>query len=1070
LVKRSKEELAAELPAVAGYEILGVLGRGAMGVVYKARHTRLNRLVALKMILAGTHADRGQRQRFRVEAEAVARLQHPHIVQIHEIGEQDGRPYFALEYLEGGTLAGRVKDLTLSGPEAARVVEILARAIQAAHQKGVVHRDLKPGNVLVAGGPDLPLPQCTLKVADFGLARLMDVDSRQTGSGAVMGTPSYMAPEQAEGKSREVGPAADIYALGAILYDLLTGRPPFKAETPIDTLLQVISQEPAPPTRLNAKIPRDLETVCLKCLRKEPARRYGSAEALAEDLHRYLAGEPILARPVGRLERLAKWARRRPAAAALAAVSILAAAGLLSLGGALWANAEQRAGLVQDLGAAREELGEVRQQKGVAEQEVGGLRQEAAAKRVEVQGLQQDVGKAHTELAQANLAAAASRERARTFGYIGDMRLVQADWETNRVARVLDTLRRHLPRPGEDDLRGFEWFHYWHLAHGHRVLGRHPAPVDCVAVSPEGKTVAAGGRDKTLRLWSVGDAKPTGSYARADWSWVNSVAFSPDGRSLAAASRLGAVCVFDLANKQPPVVLPLPNPQTDKAWCLAYAPDGRTLAVGYTDRKVGLWDPVEGKRLGDPLEAHVPNPVLCLAYSRDGSTLATGSLTRQQDLTVGELKLWDVATRKEEATLVGHTHSITSLAFSPDGTMIATGSGDQTVKLWDVKSRKEKRTLQGHRGRVTSVAFSHNGKVVASGSEDTTLKTWDRDTGRELATLRGHTEAVNALAFLPDDRGLVSAGLDREVKWWDLAHPADRPPLQAHNRNQVVWAAAFSPDSQTLATASADGTAKLWQAADPGAEPVLLRGHAGAVMCLTFAPGGKQIATGGEDRKIHLWDPATGQLRKALEGHRQRVIFLAYSAEGKALASVSLDNTVRVWEVESDKAQELSIDNPRCAVFTPDGQSLVIGCMNGRVRVWDLQRQGERQSWQGHSGEVRTVALSPDGKSLATGGNDATAKLWELGTGRLLWELKGHQVQVRSVAFTPDGRTLVTAAGDVKLWDVATGQERATFAVGKTAFSVAVAPDHGRLAAGCLDGSVLLWDGPRNAPKDGAGK
>jgi serine/threonine-protein kinase len=193
VVKRSRDEKAAELPAVAGYEILGVLGRGAMGVVYKARDTRLKRLVALKMILAGTHADRGQRQRFKVEAEAVARLQHPNIVQIHEIGEQEGRPYFALEYLEGGTLAARVRDTTLSGREAARVVEVLARAMHAAHEKGVVHRDLKPGNVLIAGGPDLPLARCTLKVADFGLARLADSDSRQTGSGTVMGTPSYMA-------------------------------------------------------------------------------------------------------------------------------------------------------------------------------------------------------------------------------------------------------------------------------------------------------------------------------------------------------------------------------------------------------------------------------------------------------------------------------------------------------------------------------------------------------------------------------------------------------------------------------------------------------------------------------------------------------------------------------------------------------------------------------------------------------------------------------------------------------------------------------------------------------------
>jgi serine/threonine-protein kinase len=300
------------LPPIPDYEILGELGRGGMGVVYKARQVQLNRLVALKMVLSGGHAGPAEIARFRREAEAVARLQHPHIVQIHEVGEADGKPFFSLEYVDGGSLADKLDGTPWAASQAAPLVETLARAVHAAHQKGVIHRDLKPGNVLLTaeGQP---------KVTDFGLAKQLDSEKAQTQSGAIVGTPSYMAPEQAGGKREELGPAADVYALGAILYELLTGRPPFRGETPLDTVIQVVSGEPVPPSRLQPKVSRELETICLKCLEKSPASRYSSALALAEDLARGRAGEPILARPVGPVVRLGKLARRRPAVAGLLA-------------------------------------------------------------------------------------------------------------------------------------------------------------------------------------------------------------------------------------------------------------------------------------------------------------------------------------------------------------------------------------------------------------------------------------------------------------------------------------------------------------------------------------------------------------------------------------------------------------------------------------------------------------------------------------------------------------------------------------------------------------------------------
>jgi tRNA A-37 threonylcarbamoyl transferase component Bud32 len=327
---------------VPGYEVLGQLGRGGMAVVYRARQAKLNRVVALKMILAGAHAGEADRRRFLAEAEAVVRLQHPNIVQIYEIGEAGGHPFFSLEFCPGGSLEKKLHGTPLPPKEAARLVEVLARSVQAAHSAGIVHRDLKPANVLLAADG-------TPKIADFGLAKKLDGAAGQTAGGAILGTPSYMAPEQAGGKSKEVGPAADVYALGAILYELMTGRPPFKAATMAETLLQVLSEEPVSPGRLQPKLPRDLETVCLKCLHKAPGQRYASALAMADDLRRFWHGEPVQARPVGRAGRLWRWCRRNPAVAGLllAVILTLAVGTATATWLALVAREKERAALYQ---------------------------------------------------------------------------------------------------------------------------------------------------------------------------------------------------------------------------------------------------------------------------------------------------------------------------------------------------------------------------------------------------------------------------------------------------------------------------------------------------------------------------------------------------------------------------------------------------------------------------------------------------------------------------------------------------------------------------------------------------
>jgi hypothetical protein len=572
----ARPEVRRERPRSFGdYEILGELGRGGMGVVYQARQRTLDRLVALKVLLAGAHAGPDELDRFRSEAAALARLRHPNIVQIHEVGEHEGRPYFCLEYVEGGSLAEKLGSTPLPARAAAELVRTLAGAVHAAHQRGVVHRDLKPANVLLtaAGVP---------KVSDFGLAKCLDGQGGHTRTGIALGTPSYMAPEQTTGQTRHQGPATDVYALGAILYELLTGRPPFRAPTSLDTLAQVQTAEPVPPSRLQPGVARHLEAVCLTCLRKDPARRYPSAEALAEDLGRWMRGEPVRARPVRAWERAAKWVWRHPAWAALAGVSGLAAFAVLGVAVGLYANAR--------LADANGRL-----QAALARE--AGQRAEAERQRRRAEDLE--------------------AERRRSL-YTNCVHQANQAWKLGQLAEALQLLDGYRPGPGEEDLRGFEWHYLWRACGGDRLALRgHGDRATAVAYSPDGTRLASVGADGTLVLWDAGTGRSLLTL-RGPAAPLCAVAFSPDGRRLVSAGGdgPGRVRLWDAARGAEVVSWETPAGVAS----LAYGAGGR-VALGGSDGTVRVREALTGRDVFSR-QGH-KGPVIGVAFDGAGEQLAS---------------------------------------------------------------------------------------------------------------------------------------------------------------------------------------------------------------------------------------------------------------------------------------------------------------------------------------------------------------------------------------------------------------------------------------------------------------
>jgi len=904
-----------------------------------------------------------------------------------------------------------------------------AQGLAYAHASGIVHRDIKPSNLLLdhAG---------VVWIADFGLAK--GEDQGLTHTGDILGTLRYMAPERFRG---EGDARADVYALGLTLYELLTLRRGFDSSDRLRLIEQIKTEEPLRPRAVDAQIPRDLETIVLKAIDKDPNARYQTAEAMAEDLRRFLADEPIRARQVSASERYWRWARRNPVIAVLGGVLtgvlVLATASSLLAMERFRTQAETQRTLANSREAARKGAELARAE-------------EAAAR-----------GKAD----QANTSLRATQEELRRTVYATRSNLALAAWDANDVGRLRSLLTLLRPALGEPDLRGWEWRYLWQLGHEDRLTL--PAQQDKfadVVFSPDGQTLAGLARNGRIQLWDrhTGESRRTtgvsNGVSRGDLAaGVHALAFSPDGRTIAGPGPDETLALYVVDTGLPTLRFEGPPGVVLK---LVWSPDGRTLVAGLAAHTMRVWDARDGRLIHKSFGTH-DGPVAAVAFSADGRTLASASydhtvklwnpedqvhpravLKRHTDAVRAvafspdgrriasagldrALRVWDARSGAELAVIWGHTSSVLSLAFGPDSARVVTGSADETVRLWDIASGQELRIFKGHTEEVVAVAMSPDGRELASASIDATVRVWgaaSQPSPRALQSpsVKTYGGSPECLAFSPDGRRLVSGHDDKVLRVWEL--PSGRPIHVIKGHTEGIKCVAFSPDGRTIASGGGDRMVRLWDAVT-GQPRLTFTGHTGQLRGLVFTPDGQTVLSGGYDRTIQAWDPATGVVRYVLRGHSDTVHDLALAPDGRTLASASYDKTCILWDLAARQPRVTlrgHTDQLNTVVFSPDGRTLATASYDQTVRLWDAAAGSPRGILEGHIDRVDGLAFSPDGR-LASSAQDKTIRLWDPASGQTVLILKGHTSRIRCIKFSPDGQTLASASNDrtVKLWEAA---------------------------------------------------
>ena len=1020
---------------IGAYKLREKIGEGGCGVVYVAEQEEpVRRKVALKVIKLGMDT-RSVVARFEAERQALALMDHPNIAKVLEAGATEtGRPYFVMELVRGLRITEYCDRNHLSTRERLDLFIQVCRAVQHAHQKGIIHRDLKPSNILVTVNDGVAVP----KVIDFGIAkategRLTD-KTVYTELHHFLGTPAYMSPEQAELTSVDIDTRSDIYSLGVLLYELLTGGTPFDQQellkAGLDAMRQTIrtKEPPRPSTRLStlgaadmagiaqarrSEPPKlihllrgDLDWIVMKCLEKDRARRYETANGLARDLERHLDNEPVVARPPSTAYRLQKAVRRNKLA--FAAAAGVAAALVVGIAASTW----------QAVVAAR-------------------AKTKAVAAQKEAERAQEREKSTHLE----------SEHQL----YAAKMNLAQQAWEQDNIGR----LRQLLDETQHSPDRGFEWY-FWqsktHLAL--QTLGGHLGSVWSVAFSPDGRRIVTGSADKTAKVWDSGSGKELVTL-RGHSGGVRSAAFSPDGQRVVTGGDDQTAKVWEAATGTNLLTL---RGHSNAVYSVAFSPDGQRIVTGSHDRTAKVWEAATGTNLLT-LRGH-SNAVYSVAFSPDGQRIVTGSHDRAA-------KVWEAASGNEMLTLAGHSMWVFSAAFSPDGRRIVTGSGDQTARVWDATNGAPALTLKGHSGYVYSAAFSPDGQRILTGGLDGTARVWDAANGAELFTLKGHSGGISSVAFSPNGQWMLTGSEDWTARIWDAASglPADkmggnRLTLRGHSGR--ILSVAFSPDGSRIVTGG-DDMAKVWEAAS-GREVLPLAWHSNEIRSVAFSRDGQRVVTGSADETARVWDAASGKRLFTLNGHSNWIMSVACSPDGRRILTGSRDQTAKVWDAASGK-QLLTLKGHSGIVFSVafswDGQRIVTGSGDGTAKVWQAANGNEIRTLQADSGGVTSVAFSPDSRRIVTAGSDPTAKVWEAATGRELLTLRGHRGEIDSAAFSPDGRRIVTASSDstAKVWEAVGGLELLTLK-GHSHYitSAAFSSDGQRIVTGSYDRTAKVWE------------
>ncbi|QDV47461.1 Serine/threonine-protein kinase PknB [Stieleria neptunia] len=1037
------------LPRFDDYELVDEIARGGMGVVYLAEQLSLRRPVAIKMILAGQLATEESIQRFRNEAEAAAKLDHPGIVPIYEVGEFQGQHFFSMKLIDGASLSERLGEFALtaamSEAEARRrqsviasLIEKIARTLAFAHERGVLHRDVKPGNILVDrdGAPHL---------TDFGLAKLTGREaSGLTLSSAVLGSPSYMAPEQAVGSLDQVTTSADVYGVGAVLYELLTGQPPFVGTTALETMQQVIKRPPVRPSQFGHNIHPDLETITLKCLEKQPERRYAGAAAVADELERFMRGEPIRARPIGRSEYAWRWMQRNPVVAVMT-MSLLLAIVIGSVS-ALWQWRRAETANV-DLTISIEQL----QWREIAAMLQAGESARALAKVASL--IRED----ETDWKAAMFGMSIMQQH--RFPLPVSTPIRHPHGAELRAARLSPDGRRIVTTSYDATAR------LWDSRTSKQVLPalQHEGVVNWASFRPDGQTLATCSDDKTVRFWNINTGQPEGQPIVHD-ERVLRVHFNRDGRYLLTRTN-HFVSIFN-ADDQRRLVGPLKH--KGQVVAARFLPDGETFFTAQRagqDSLVQAWDIASGKQR------------LRLATSPLVAADLSAGLERVATVTAGRLaSIWDATTGKQLHEITTGNGEMTDVLFSPDGESVAAVGRNHWARILNTTTGLPVTPELSHSYLVNGVAFSARGDRVLTWADDSLAQLWDATSGSKLCEPIRHTHRVKhaELGTLSDHDVILTtlshtkmrpgeSGTGAAMLWWihDRVKPISRhvgvepstydggrlsrdaarivigktteeawvidtatghPVCGPLKVNGGAWGLLFSPDSERVITTTSRGQVCVWDVASGKLvdAPVQLDTM---IQPAEITTDGRHFATGSTDGFARLWDAATGRVVHAMK-HGSEINALDFSPDGARLASAGEDRITRLWDTETGTCEiELKgHGNEVMAVsFAPDGRRVVTASQDFTARIWDAT-SGHEIARLSHQGEVIDAIFSPDGRYIATASRDRTAVIWDAETGRAHSGSLMHKQAVRNVRFSPDSQRLLTLDfRGLQLWDVATG-------------------------------------------------